>query len=296
MNRFSIKDIETITGIKSHTLRIWEQRYGFFETKRSESNIRYYNDDDLRFFLNISILNDQGHKISNIAKMSKDDIAKMVEQTTAQFGDYESNIQQIVKATLALDEKAFKKQWQLAVKTLGFEQTIIKIIYPFLGKVGIMWQTGSICPAQEHFASNLIKQGLIVAIDGLKVSTTKSSKKCLMFLPEREYHEIALLFTYYLIKSRGHQVLYLGQNLSVKYVKEIHKTYHPDFIFSIVTSGYTKEEVLGLLDSFHEYFPDNKVLLTGNAIRTYNIKHQKNIKALAEVSDLLAFMSDLELT
>lgn len=296
MNKFSIKDIETITGIKSHTIRIWEQRYNLLDTKRSDTNIRYYDDEDLKFLLNVSILNDSGIKISEIVKMSHHEMAQKVEQLSEVENNYTCHIQALVKNSLDLNEAEFKKAFSQAVKKIGFEQTVIQVIYPFLQKVGIMWQTGMINPAQEHFATNLIKQRLILAIDSVKPIETENAKKFLLFLPDNEYHEIALLFAYYIIKQHGHKVLYLGQSLSLSYVKEVIVSYHPDYIFSILTNSMNDSDLKHSVQSFANYFPDQTILLAGSAIREHKTDELVNIINLQDVADLLSFLNQIDMT
>jgi DNA-binding transcriptional MerR regulator len=294
VNRFSIKDIETITGIKSHTLRIWEQRYDLLQTKRSDTNIRYYDDEDLKFLLNVAALIDVGHKISKVAKLSHEEMAETVAQLVKVEGNCSSHIQSITQATINLDEEAFEQAWKIARKKLGFEQAMLKVVYPFLTSLGIMWQTGAINPAQEHFATSLIKQHLIVAISEIKPIKNPDAKRFLLFLPEMEFHEIGLLFAHYLVKSHAHHVLYLGQNLNVHYVKEVCDAYKPDFIMSILTNNVQEEEIQRRIQNFITLFPENKVLITGNAVKGHNISEMENIIPLENVTDLLAFLSDLE--
>lgn len=296
MNKFSIKDIETITGIKSHTIRIWEQRYNLLQTKRSETNIRYFDDEDLKFLLNVSILNDSGIKISEIVKMTSQEMAAKVEALSEVENNYTCHIQALVKNSLELNEVDFKKSLVQAVKKIGFEQTVIQVIYPFLQKVGIMWQTGMINPAQEHFATNLIKQRLILAIDSVKPLDVEEVKKFLLFLPENEYHEIALLFAYYVIKQHGHKVLYLGQSLSLAYVKEVIDSYHPDYIFSILTNSLNDSDLENSVHSFANYFPNQKILLAGSAIREHKNIEFENIINLHDVAELLSFLNQLDMT
>ncbi len=293
MNKFSIKDIETITGIKSHTIRMWEQRFNFIQTKRTETNIRYYNDNDLRLFLNISTLNENGYKISEISKMSIDEMAVKIQEITRHENNYTCYIQTLSNQAISFNEKEFKKSLTSCIKKIGLEQTVLQVIYPFLKNIGILWQTGVINPAQEHFASSLIKQRLIVAIDGLKNSTIENPKKFLLFLPDGEFHEIALLFSYYLIKSHGHEVLYLGQSLSVTYVKDVLKAYQPDFIFSILTNSMTEEDVHAILQLFKQQFPENRVLLAGGKIQENDVDSSDNISILRGVPDLLSFLNEL---
>lgn len=296
MNKFSIKDIETITGIKSHTIRVWEQRYNLLQTKRTDTNIRYYDDDDLRFLLNVSILNDSGIKISEIVKMSSDEIAQKVESLSEVENNYTCHIQSLVKYSLELNEEEFKKAFNQAVKKIGFEQTMIQVTYPFLKKIGIMWQTGMINPAQEHFATNLIKQKLIVAIFSVKPFEIEGVKKFLLFLPENEYHEIALLFAYYMIKLHGHKVLYLGQSLSLNYVREVIDSYHPDYIFSILTNSMNHSEINESVRSFVKSFPNQTILLAGNALKDHKLDDLANVINLQDVADLLSFLNQVDMT
>lgn len=296
MNKFSIKDIETITGIKSHTIRVWEQRYNLLQTKRTDTNIRYYDDDDLRFLLNVSILNDSGIKISEIVKMSSDEIAQKVESLSEVENNYTCHIQSLVKYSLELNEEEFKKAFNQAVKKIGFEQTMIQVTYPFLKKIGIMWQTGMINPAQEHFATNLIKQKIIVAIFSVKPFEIEGVKKFLLFLPENEYHEIALLFAYYMIKLHGHKVLYLGQSLSLNYVREVIDSYHPDYIFSILTNSMNHSEINESVRSFVKSFPNQTILLAGNALKDHKLDDLANVINLQDVADLLSFLNQVDMT
>ncbi len=296
MNKFSIKDIETITGIKSHTIRVWEQRYNLLQTKRSDTNIRYYDDDDLKFLLNVSILNDSGIKISEIVKMTPAEMAEKVEKLSEVENNFTCHIQSLVKNSLELNETEFKKSLVQSVKKIGFEQTIIQVVYPFLHKVGIMWQTGMINPAQEHFATNLIKQRLILAIDSVKPIEIESPKRFLLFLPENEYHEIALLFAYYVIKQHGHKVLYLGQSLSLAYVNEVIESYRPDFIFSILTNSINNSDLQHSVQSFVDFFPNQTILLAGSAMKEYKIKETDNLINLQDVADLLSFLNQVDMT
>jgi len=296
MNKFSIKDIETITGIKSHTIRVWEQRYNLLQTKRSDTNIRYYDDEDLKFLLNVSILNDSGIKISEIVKMTPIEMAQSVQKLSEVENNFTCHIQALVKNSLELNELEFKKSLIQSVKKIGFEQTIIQVIYPFLHKVGIMWQTGMINPAQEHFATNLIKQRLILAIDSVKSIEIESPKKFLLFLPENEYHEIALLFAYYVIKQHGHKILYLGQSLSLAYVNEVIESFRPDFIFSILTNSINNSDIQHSVQSFVDYFPNQTILLAGSAIKEYKIDETDNLISLQDVADLLSFLNQVDMT
>ncbi|MEM6347663.1 MAG: MerR family transcriptional regulator, partial [Bacteroidota bacterium] len=210
MGTYSIKDLEQLSGIKAHTLRVWEQRYGIIQPSRTPTKIRYYDDADLRLVLNISFLNRNGHKISKIAKMTGDEIQNTVMRISDSNLEFPNQVNALVIAMVNLDEERFEKIISTNTLQFGFENTMLHIIYPFLERIGILWQTGSINPAHEHFMSNLIRQKLIVAIDGQIRSQNPNASKYLLFLPEGEQHELSLLFSAYIIKSRHNKVIYLG--------------------------------------------------------------------------------------
>ncbi|MFO7826254.1 MAG: MerR family transcriptional regulator, partial [Cyclobacterium sp.] len=184
MSSYSIKDLEQLSGIKAHTLRVWEQRYNLLKPKRTETNIRFYDDEDLKLILNVALLNDNGFKISKIAKMSLADMKSEVLKLTERSFAYDDQIHSLIITMVELDEERFEKIISTNILKIGFELTMLHIIYPFLSKIGILWQTGSIHPGQEHFISNLVRQKLIVAIDGQMY--TGGGKKFLLFLPEGE--------------------------------------------------------------------------------------------------------------
>jgi MerR family transcriptional regulator, light-induced transcriptional regulator len=182
VSSYSIKDLEQLSGIKAHTLRIWEQRYNFINPQRTDTNIRYYTDEDLKLILNISTLKDNGFKISKIADMEEDQLNKEVLKITENNLRFPDQINSMTLAMIDLDEDRFEKVISTNVIKYGFEKTVMNIIYPFLSKIGVLWQTGSIVPAQEHFISNLIRQKIIVAIDGLFVSNSEVNKSYLLYL------------------------------------------------------------------------------------------------------------------
>src|SRR6478609_6791648 len=188
MATFSIKDIEAVSGIRCHTLRIWEQRYGILAPKRTDSNIRYYDDEDLKCILNISFLNKNGYKISEIAKMCKDEIQNKILGLSDNKGIYTAQINELISSMIAYDEFAFHTVLNRCIIQNGLEQTMLQVVFPFLNEIGIMWQVGSIHPSHEHFATNIIKQKLYVAIDGNTGRYNENRKRFLLFLPEYEQH------------------------------------------------------------------------------------------------------------
>lgn len=263
MSSYSIKDLEQLSGIKAHTLRIWEQRYNFISPKRTETNIRYYDDEDLKLILNVSLLRDHGYKISKIADMSQVQMAEAILQITEKYSSYSDQIHSMVLAMIDLDEERFEKIMSSNILQSGFENTMLNIIFPFLNKIGVLWQTGSITPAQEHFISNLIRQKLIVAIDGCYVSSKEVKHKYLLFLPEGELHEISLLFAHYLVKSRKNKVIYLGQSVPLVDLVSTYQLYQPDYLVCIITSSPSQDKIQKYVNALGKHFSDSKLLLSG---------------------------------
>ena len=198
MAAYSIRELENLSGIKAHTIRIWEKRYGLIAPERTSTNIRSYCDTELKKLLNISILNRNGLKISKIAQLSPEEIVAKITQFTQDVTSTESQIESLTVAMIDLDEYRFEQLLARSIIQFGFEEAITRVLYPFFVRIGIMWQTGSVNAAQEHFITNLVKQKFYVAIDGLVVNTRQNARTFVFFLPEGELHEIGLLFSCYL--------------------------------------------------------------------------------------------------
>lgn len=187
MANYSIKDLEHLSGIKAHTLRIWEQRYGLINPKRTDTNIRYYDQDDLKLVLNVSLLKDNGFKISKIAEMSKKELQEVVVEVSDKTTSFVDQIYGLTLAMIDLDEQRFEKIISSSTLKVGFERTMLNIIYPFLSKIGIMWLTDAVNPAQEHFITNLIRQKVIVAIDGQYETFDEKAKSTCSSFPKANF-------------------------------------------------------------------------------------------------------------
>jgi DNA-binding transcriptional MerR regulator len=295
VSTYSIKDLEQLSGIKAHTLRIWEQRYQFIIPKRTETNIRYYDDKDLKLVLNIALLKENGYKISKIAGMGEDDMHREVLRLTEKNLRYPDQIHALTLAMIDLDEDRFEKIMATNILKLGFESTMINVIYPFLSKIGVLWQTGSINPSQEHFISNLIRQKLIVAIDGQFVSNAESNHKYLLYLPEGELHELTLLFLCYIIKARRNKVVYFGQNLPFEDLKSSCKIHNPDFILTIITASPSSGQVEDYVKKLAHNFPDTQILLSGYQVISQGIKSKNNISVFTRIDHIINFVEERNL-
>ncbi len=291
MSIFSISDLEHLSGIKAHTLRIWEQRYNIIRPKRTDTNIRYYDDTDLKLVLNISLLKEHGFKISEIARMTVEDMSQEVLSLTDKNLRYSDQIQALTLSMIDLDEERFEKIMSTNALQVGFEQTMINIVYPFLIKIGVLWQTGAISPAQEHFISNLIRQKLIVAIDG-QIMRRNDCPKYMLFLPEGELHELSLLFANYLLRSRQNRVIYLGQSLPFTDVSGAYDIYRPHVILTVITSIPGAEEVQTYLDKLSASFPDAKVLVTGYQVVSQDLRLPGNVMVIRQFRDLIHFAEE----
>ena len=287
MSSYSIRDLEQLSGIKAHTLRIWEQRYNIIAPKRTDTNIRLYDDQDLKLVLNISLLKEHGYKISEISKMAPEEMNSEVVTISDRTLSYPDQIHALTISMIDLDEERFEKIISTNILKFGFENTMIHIIYPFLSRIGTLWVTGSVGPAQEHFISNLIRQKIIVAIDGQVVKQTPDSRKFLLFLPEGELHEMGLLFANYMIRARGHKVIYLGQSLPFNEIEFAYKLHTPDYIFTAITSVPSSNDVQPYVDKLATRFPDATLLLTGYQIVGQDIQAAPNTVIINKVEDLM---------
>ena len=292
MSTYSIKDLEQLSGIKAHTLRIWEQRYELLRPKRTSTNIRYYDDEDLKLILNVAMLNENGFKISKIAAMESDSMLREVlrlGETSKSHGD---QIYSLTLSMIEMDEDRFGRTLSFCIRNLGIEQTMFNVIYPFMSKIGILWQIGSITPAQEHFISNLIRQKLIVAIDSLEKVT--GGKKFLLFLPDGEMHEISLLFACYMIKANGHQVIYLGQSTPFDDLNAVYKLLQPDFLFTVITSSAGAEFAQEYLEKLSDQFPQAQILATGYQVVGKDLTFPSNVRELTNLRDIRAALGVTE--
>jgi DNA-binding transcriptional MerR regulator len=211
MAEYKIKDLEVLSGVKAHTIRIWEKRYNLLTPERTDTQIRLYTDEDLVILLNVCLLYKHGVKISHIANMSFPQIQSKVYEIQ-ELHKTEDSYEQFILALLNLDEKLFGATLGALIEDVGLSDTFTKHLVPFLDRIGVMWLVGSINPAQEHFISNLIRQKVISEIDKLPIPESHTDS-VMLYLPEHEWHEISLLFYQFILRSKNIPTIYLGQSL-----------------------------------------------------------------------------------
>lgn len=291
MKTFSISDIENLTGIKAHTIRVWEQRYNFIAPKRTATNIRYYDDFDLCLFLNISTLIENGYKISKIAQLNADDICELVKTLKQDHFNVNVQVQTLSNAMLKMDETEFDEIVDKCISDLGVQQTIETIIFPFMRKVGFMWQVNAINIAHEHFATHKIEQRLIAESANLKHKKVDKKLKYLLFLPPNETHQVGLLYTQYLLKSQGHQTLYLGQNLPFDSLQQAATYFEPDFALTALTIANPNFDTLTLINKLLESLGNTKLLVAGALIHNLTLPDNPN---LIPINNMATFKETIE--
>lgn len=288
--QYSIKDLEHLSGIKAHTIRMWEQRYGVLNPNRTASNIRTYTDDDLRMLLNIAVLNRQGMRISKIADMTPEELRGSVQEATNAPDQPEGQVDAMVLSMIDMDEDRFEKVFANASLRAGFEGAMKDVVYPFLDRIGVLWLTGSITPVHEHFMTALIRQKVIAAIDGQYVKSTDSAKKWLLFLPKGEHHELSLLFLHYLLKQRGHKVYYLGPDVPLNAVIQLSKNMDIDVVYSIATSSPSPGELDQFLRRLADAFTGKTLAVSGQRFLEYRGSIPTGMRILDDQDAVLGFI------
>jgi DNA-binding transcriptional MerR regulator len=288
VNQFSIKDMEVLSGVKAHTIRMWEQRFHMFEPRRTPGNIRYYNDSDLKKLLNLSFLTQQGYKVSVLARMSEEELSRRVVDLSLTCTGVESRIQSLTMHMLQLNEMGFTQLLSVFIKESGLERVMLDIVFPFFRAIGFMWQTGTITPAHEHFITHLIRQKLIVSIDQMDYVQQEATKKYLLFLPEGEFHELGLLFAHYVIRSRGHETIYLGANVPYADLKTVYSTYKPQSILCILTSAQVDLTASEYLNQLSSDFPKAQIMASGKfALDSADEIRSTRITLMRDFTDLI---------
>jgi DNA-binding transcriptional MerR regulator len=286
MHHFTIGDIVNLSGIKAHTLRVWEQRYNILSPKRKESKHRYYDNEDLREILRIAWLNKNGYKISRIAQMSRKQMIQICADQKNENEIKELLLKKFLQAVSELDETAFQEAMQAPLMQLGFERTILEIFYPLLERIGLNWMSDKLRPVQEHFASEQIKRKILTGIQSIPMAD--DGPMTLLFTPVDEMHEIPLLVIHYFLKKKGIRIAYLGTNASVSDLK-YYVNKKPVFTlhFHLIThfSYSTPDEyVLELLDQF----PQQQLVVSGPVAAQITLCHSR-LTLLTSMQQLLNY-------
>ena len=292
MNSFTIKDLENLSGIKAHTLRIWEQRYNFLKPGRTFTNIRYYSNEELKKVLNIALLNKYGFKISHIDKMNEAEMNEKILSLNQMEAQQERIVNDLIKNMVDLDMNSFEDTLDRFILVKGIERAITQIIFPYLEKIGILWMTNHINPAQEHLVTNIVRQKLIVGIEGVS-TTLKLNKTVLLFLPEGEYHELGLLFMYYLLKKRGANVIYLGTSIPMNDVAYVVNLKKPDYLYCHLTTVGQSFNFDKFLLNIGKKFQDIPIIISGQLTNTYEKKIHPPVYFKRSFPEVMEFVATL---
>lgn len=293
MDSFTIKDLENLSGIKAHTLRIWEQRYNFLKPGRTSTRIRYYRNDELKTILNIALLNKFGFKVSHINKMDEAEMREKILSLTLPQAQQERIVNELIQHMIDLNMEELERTIDDYILSRGIERMINQIIFPFLERIGILWQTGNINPAQEHLISNMIRQKLIVGIESVR-TTFKINTTILLFLPEGEHHELGLLFMYYLLKSRGATVIYLGANIPLKDVAYVVNIKKPDYLYAHLTTVGQNFNFEKFLANTTRLFSTLPIVISGELTITYSKKIKPPVYFKKSFSEVMEFVTELK--
>lgn len=287
-SQFSIKDLENLTGIKAHTIRIWEKRYNLLEPKRTETNIRYYDLASFQKLLNVSYLNNNGYKISRIATLDESNIPKLVREIAAEVNIESHAINAFKLAMLNFDQALFYKTYESLLKEKAFDEIFYDIFIPLLTEIGLLWQTDTISPAHEHFITTLIRQKILINTEIIQSKqVNKSNKTFVLYLPDNEIHELGLMFINHQLVSKGYHSIFLGQSVPLESLIELQNYYDEIIYISYFTVQPEKENIVKYLDDFDKLIIQNtntKFWILGHMLNTIDInKLPKGITAFKAI-------------
>ncbi len=289
MSIYSIRDLERLTGIKAHTIRIWEKRYRLILPARTDTNIRYYTDENLRLLFNIALLNRAGYRISKLAQMSPEEIAARAAEYIQQDTTSDARIEALILAMLELDEVAFERvflnyQWEH-----GFERVILDLVYPFLGRTNDLWLKRSISPVHEKFVTQLIRRKLMGAIDGELLKPKPDAPRFVLYLPTEERQELVLLFLLYLLRHRGIRALYLGAGISVDDLRDAIHLFKPHFVYTILEEPM-RQSVQHYLEKVSEVLGTAQLLVSGTQVFVQPLRFPPNVRRLNGLPETLQLL------
>ena len=287
---FTIKDLENISGIKAHTIRIWEKRYNLLEPKRTDTNIRFYSNENLQKLLNIVLLNNNNFKISKIAKMSSEELVLQSREMAFDTAINDEAINSFKLSMFQFDKILFNNTYNKLLHKKTFREIFKDVFIPFLDHIGLLWQTDTLLPAHEHFISNLIAQKIQINTEKLQYSISNSNKTYVLFLPENEIHELGLLYLNYELVLRGNHTIYLGQSLPLNNLDYFFKNGRDIcFITSMTVMPYDSktEDYFKEIDSILKN-TNHQLIAIGRKTQLVSKLHfNSNISLHNSVSDLL---------
>jgi DNA-binding transcriptional MerR regulator len=293
---YSIRDLEKLSGIKAHTIRIWEQRYHIIEPKRSTTNIRFYNDEDLQYVLSVAFLNRNGLRISKISKMSRVEISKKVASISQDTLENSNQLQAMTMAMIELNEEKFEHTLKSAIEKEGFDQVLNGIILPFLEKLSLLWLTGSISAANEQFINHLIRQKIAVYCESLPLPEPEKEAlrpKAILFEPFADEQELMLTLVNYLFRSKGCKTMYLGKGINLKNLSAAYSVFKPNCLYVMLSEGNAKNNPQDFLNKLGQEYPDLQIIVNSKAVLKTHLLPD-NVVVLENFNEFLEFLEEIE--
>ncbi|WP_445736064.1 MerR family transcriptional regulator [Mariniflexile sp.] len=289
---FSIKDLENLTGIKAHTIRIWEKRYNLLSPDRSDTNIRNYSISSFQKLLNISYLNNNGLKISKIANLKEEEIPIKVREMASRGKVEDHAINALKMSMLNFDQVLFYNTYNNLLEYKSFNQIFYSVFLPLLNEIGLLWQTNTITPAHEHFISVLIKQKILINIERLQSLEPKPvSNTYVLFLPDHEIHDIGLLYLNYELRSKGKHTIFLGESVPMESLTDFFDFFDDITFVSYFTIYPEEENITPYLQQFSDLLlnkENSKLLLLGQKLSNYSENDlPKNISLYNSIENLV---------
>lgn len=290
--RFQIRDLEEFSGVKAHTIRIWEKRYGLLRPDRTDTNIRTYGLEELKALLNVAYLNQHGKKISAIAKLSLAEREQLVREMSVVQKDLDGALNTLKMAMLSFDEALFDGTCARFRAKEGFRALVEKLFLPLLEHIGMLWQTNSICPSHEHFVSNLVRQKLCAEVDAIPPPAIGQGPLTVLYLPESEIHELGLLYVLYLLRASGKPTVYLGQSVPMDDLAQLAAlTNGPLRYISFITAFPSAEHLPVYAKGLTNLLPMDRATIwfCGSQVgRAGDVRWPAGVHAFRHVRDLLA--------
>ncbi|WP_191906504.1 MerR family transcriptional regulator [Hymenobacter baengnokdamensis] len=296
MAHYSISDLEQLSGVKAHTIRIWEQRYNLLKPSRTTTNIRTYSETDLRRLLNVATLCARGHRISQVVRLSEEECQTAALAFCNEVKPADSaRLNALLGAALDLDEPRLHRQFDEAISEMGTEETMLRLGYPLLQRLGVSWKEGSLSLAQERLVAQLLRQELLASADALPLIPLAQAEapRWLLFLPEGEWQELSLLFMNYALRARGRQVLYLGANLPLADVVAAAQAFRPTVLATVLTKAPARSPVQAYAAELRAQCPEATLVLYGSlAVQTQALPDGcLPLACLAEFRDLIPLVN-----
>lgn len=289
---YSIKDLEVLSGVKAHTIRIWEKRYHLLTPNRTDTNIRFYNDLDLRRIINVSLLVNNGIKISKVARFDDIKMKESVLEITKKNTSEQDYIERLILHMLNFDNIGFYNLVDEIITQKGLEESYTKVFFALFERIGIYWQVGTIFPAQEHYVTSILRQKLIAETDKLGF-VNLNGMTILFFLPDGELHEMSLLFYAYLAKKYGYNVIYLGQFVPFDDLIKVNTHIKIDYVFTAFINPLLKTDLENYLIKLKENFHQQKVFITGWQIQQLAPELPRSVKIVKDYKEFKKYLCNV---